>query len=740
MKVKLYNAEVDITEERNAYREVRRRFANLPDAAVDQFNQAYRECGDCHQFADIGYAKGRQIIAAAAQVGVDYLIERGCYDLTHEVFVGQYLAPYLTWGAAFSEWDSVYAEIIAEGAEMEAHRQRRMQNRSRFVGGGFGIAGAVKGIAMAGAANAAWGMAHGLRNAIGSASTRAAQKKQLSAFFNDEQNRAFLANAIHLNVKAVHVAVFEFIVKNADGCMPAFLADLDLVERAVRLQRNLMDGKIPVSAAADVVPEILEGNPYDDNRYRLALSVLGDPDHELECYGLSHDIDVLDMKLQQIKTEINPLFSAPQFSPAAATEQLTALATRLGCLYDDEVAALMEKIDQKGRTLDKHIYATVDEMQQAERERDRLRDALGAVGSDLGEEQVKLAGLKAQSYVYHGADAIIRELQDKLDAMDMKQRKFDGHVYSSQAEAQQARTDKKAIHAVFVVGSQISQDLDKEREKLAQLRTGTFVYRQAGDILDAYEEKINSEELRHKTYDGQVYPSRAEAEQARQRQAIAEREARVSSSQASDVVERSRDSTEVPAAPLKSIGVGLAFGLFIFPFMAPLVFLRKAYTGGARMFAVAVFAVYAYVGYNVYLDDTSTRLTAPQLAQSSNPPPLVHPVALTKPAQPDTPPATSQEPVEAAPPFVGKRMFNFMGGNGTQNAIVIDANGQARVESLGTTGSAVDYEGPFVNPLPFQDGRALLFRGGEVHLLKGDTVETGCAEEGKPCVSQLYAD
>jgi tellurium resistance protein TerD len=354
MKLKLYNAEVEITQERTEYGNVRSYFEELPDIAVDLFVTAYRECGDCHRFADIGYAKGQQVFAAAADVGVNYLIERGFYDLTPEIFFQQYLAPYLTWHAAFSEWDDAYGRIIEEGVDMQAHRQHRLENRSRLAGGGFGIQGAVKGIALAGAANAAWGMAHGLRNAIGSASAHAAQQKQLTWLFDDEQNKAFLANAIRSGASAVHVAVFEFIAQNDDGVMPDFLCDVDKVERAIRLKKNLIDGRIPLSQAPDVVPEILEGNPYAEDRYLLALAVLGDPDNHLQLYGNFHDIDVLKMKLQQINEEIDPLFRAPQFSSAEAAEKVKELAIRLGCIDDDEITALLEKIDQKDKLTDEH--------------------------------------------------------------------------------------------------------------------------------------------------------------------------------------------------------------------------------------------------------------------------------------------------------------------------------------------------------------------------------------------------
>lgn len=81
-----------------------------------------------------------------------------------------------------------------------------------------------------------------------------------------------------------------------------------------------------------------------------------------------------------------------------------------------------------------------------------------------------------------------------------------------------------------------------------------------------------------------------------------------------------------------------------------------------------------------------------------------------------------------------------MGGNGTEQSIVIQHNGQARVESHGSTGSSVDYEGDFTNPLRFASGSGLFFKDTKVFLLKGDHIEKDCIEPGKECVSELLPD
>jgi hypothetical protein len=62
------------------------------------------------------------------------------------------------------EWiQDKYEDIIEDQAAKSAYRRTRAQNRGRWVGGGFGIEGAVK----AGVLNAGSGIMHGAANIVG---------------------------------------------------------------------------------------------------------------------------------------------------------------------------------------------------------------------------------------------------------------------------------------------------------------------------------------------------------------------------------------------------------------------------------------------------------------------------------------------------------------------------------------------------------------------------------------------
>jgi len=90
-------------------------------------------------------------------------------------------------------------------------------------------------------------------------------------------------------------------------------------------------------------------------------------------------------------------------------------------------------------------------------------------------------------------------------------------------------------------------------------------------------------------------------------------------------------------------------------------------------------------------------------------------------------------------PFVGKRSFNFYGGNGTENSIVIKKDGSTVIKAHGTTGSSILYKGKFSNPIISKDGEGWLFKGNKVFALSNGKIEKGCSgEETAPCESELY--
>ncbi|MDB5937235.1 MAG: hypothetical protein JWQ01_4579 [Massilia sp.] len=125
-------------------------------------------------------------------------------------------------------------------------------------------------------------------------------------------------------------------------------------------------------------------------------------------------------------------------------------------------------------------------------------------------------------------------------------------------------------------------------------------------------------------------------------------------------------------------------------------------------------------------ESDSTAAVAPTTALPSAPAPAVAAI-----------PSIPAQPSEKLP-FSGRQSFNFDGGSGTEKAITPLGNGRVRVETLGPSGSSVDYEGPFTNPLLFKNESGLLFKDNKVFLTDRKTIAQDCKDPGQDCVSELY--
>lgn len=91
-------------------------------------------------------------------------------------------------------------------------------------------------------------------------------------------------------------------------------------------------------------------------------------------------------------------------------------------------------------------------------------------------------------------------------------------------------------------------------------------------------------------------------------------------------------------------------------------------------------------------------------------------------------------------PFQGERLFNFMGGNGTELSISINSNGDTILKSHGEVESTELYKGKFTNPLTIdKNGTQLLFKDGKVYQQTNGVIDRGCKlEESEPCSSELF--
>lgn len=136
------------------------------------------------------------------------------YDRTRVIAIyKKYATNYIN---ACAEVYAQYCEIRGDQENAKRSREFAKANRGRFVGGGFGIGGAAKGIAMAGAANLATGALYSVGNLLGNAVSKLGADILCDRLFSSKETITFLRNALK-NDFLIGTDVLEEILISCNG-------------------------------------------------------------------------------------------------------------------------------------------------------------------------------------------------------------------------------------------------------------------------------------------------------------------------------------------------------------------------------------------------------------------------------------------------------------------------------------------------------------------------------------------
>ena len=209
--------------------------------------------------------------------GVSILAENGIYSIDENMFFKKYV------GSSYGDIDDLLDEGVDRVQEIEQqkqaeirYRQARKDSRGRVVGGGFGLGGAVKGMATAGVINATTGMGHSLINAVGNMGTSMAAgaskasvysglKGELHGLFVDVcycVPRGIRAELEKININCKYVTVGEY-------------------DQAQAIIKNYKEGRIPEDQKKKQIVAALQLNPYSMSVYELIWNDYGDPNGDL---------------------------------------------------------------------------------------------------------------------------------------------------------------------------------------------------------------------------------------------------------------------------------------------------------------------------------------------------------------------------------------------------------------------------------------------------------------------------
>lgn len=363
------------------------RYREKAKRAEQRYKNYYESYGDFENFYNSGLKQGITIVKEYIDDAVHDFNNRGIHDIDSAGIISLY-GPLIfsKWAEIMQDFDDLLDHINAQIEGKQEMRNLRKASRRRLIGGGFGVKGAIKGIALAGSYNTLSGLVHSGVNAIGNSMTRGNYRRKLNDLYKDPNIKELLCNTIYNSILSLGE-----IVKAHQG-----ISFVIITEDAVKQSRSLRTSLSSLSSEKQPqkVAELLKTSAWDLDNYRLLLDEFGDQDGALykiaqmagllsefkevrkEVYEEELSIQWDKIKKDMMQFDVVDLYS-PQFPEFVnqARDVWSKAGTHLGYSQDcaeirSEIDKLMEKIrgyknelkiaDEQARTFNGIVFPTVE--------------------------------------------------------------------------------------------------------------------------------------------------------------------------------------------------------------------------------------------------------------------------------------------------------------------------------------------------------------------------------------------
>ena len=279
----LWGKKLSYSSEQTTFFMLERMFRLIANRAQEHYVELYlAENKNLNDVFKKGKEQGDKVIVAALTFWAELLIESGYYDINASELISLYnkTNAYSNWERAYDKIAEKYIALELSKEQQEAYRKARKNSRGRLVGGGFGVAGAAKGIATAGVFNLATGAVHGTVNMVGNAVTKSIVSSRKSKVFSDDATLEELATGIYQAVYHARNAILSYLHSTSTI---AFAPISEKAERecATRLS-NYKKIDFSEEKLKDELLYLLNLDPFNIDVYIYALNQFGDVNSELE--------------------------------------------------------------------------------------------------------------------------------------------------------------------------------------------------------------------------------------------------------------------------------------------------------------------------------------------------------------------------------------------------------------------------------------------------------------------------
>lgn len=297
---KVGNQILKVSDELEEYNKLHHRFVLSAEGAKKLFRTYYEEFNS--SLDDVRNKVKSEAMESLHDVIVDnisMLLNQDIYDVDQYIFIDEYCdsKEYLP---IFDACDVVINKCNQIDINLERKKVEREYNketRGRVMGGGFGFAGAIKGMATAEAMNFATGVAYSGANMIGNWIDGRIANSEKRAIFHDPETLKNLEDALYKSAFNTHYAYIDIVEERTGTAIKKYEPS---EERKALAMRNNIDMVYPDRELEEkIAVQMLATHPYDPYYYKTIISKYGDENGELQTIAEFFNVDI-----EQVKKEL----------------------------------------------------------------------------------------------------------------------------------------------------------------------------------------------------------------------------------------------------------------------------------------------------------------------------------------------------------------------------------------------------------------------------------------------------
>lgn len=259
----------------------------MEDSIISIFGEWYIECQDIETVLDNYLEKAADLVLEYSCAPLfTQLPKFEIYDVGQKEF-NEKCVDLTCIKETYEEVLELYKEIVIQQEAEHEYREMRKAARGRIVGGGFGIGGALKGMATAGLMNAAAGAIHSIGNSLGNANSDMEAENLKKKLYSNENTILTLLVGIQVNISEHFELYTNFLSQRLDKHI-YFNCDEDKSEALFRNAVNIPEKRDFLLA------EAFRANPWNRDLYEYIFKNFPEERKNILELGQTYGINLRD--------------------------------------------------------------------------------------------------------------------------------------------------------------------------------------------------------------------------------------------------------------------------------------------------------------------------------------------------------------------------------------------------------------------------------------------------------------